>query len=36
LNAPQAEEFTQEQLAIIEETVIIETTPEEDVEFLVG
>jgi hypothetical protein len=36
LNAPQAEEFTQEQLAIIEEIVIIETTPEEDVESLVG
>jgi hypothetical protein len=36
LNAPQAEEFTQEQLAIIEEIVIIETSPEEDVESLVG
>jgi hypothetical protein len=36
LNAPQAEEFTQEHLAIIEEIVIIETTPEEDVESLVG
>ena len=36
LNAPQAEEFTQEQPAIIEESVIIETTPKVDVDSLVG